>query len=102
MYFANTIIDISSKKELRMIRNYSKLCLSFRINVVLLLLGFAVIFLVSCAVKKDWGKAGTTTDQIERDKIKCTREFLTPGAGGAVRNKTVDRNCMKSLGYKLE
>lgn len=85
-----------------MIRNNSKPCLLFRINVVLLLLGFAAIFFVGCAIKKDWSKAGATVDQIKRDKIKCTREFLTPGAGGAVRNKTVDRNCMHKLGYKLQ
>ncbi len=85
-----------------MTRIYSKPYLSFRSYAVLFLLGFAVITLASCGTKKDWIKTGATADQIERDKIKCTREFLTRGAGGAVRNKTVDRKCMNKLGYRLE
>jgi len=85
-----------------MTRKYSKPYMSFRNYAFLFLLGIAVTFLVSCAANKKWGKSGATTDQIERDKIRCTREFLTPGAGGAVRNKTVDRKCMIKLGYKFE
>ena len=57
--------------------------------------------LTGCA-DRNWTKPGMTSQQLDLDKGRCTREFLTPGAGGAVRNYAVDAECMRNLGYTRE
>jgi len=61
----------------------------------------AAVAFAGCA-SETWSKPGVAADQQEADERRCTREFLTPGAGGAVRNYAVDPDCMRKLGYKLE
>ena len=59
----------------------------------------AAVFLLAGCAPKQWTKEGASAEQVEQDKARCTREFLTPGAGGAVRNKGVEPACMEKLGY---
>lgn len=72
-----------------------------RPGLSLVILVVAAIALVGCGSRK-WVKPGVTADQQATDERRCTREFLTPGAGGAVRNYAVDPDCMRNKGYKLE
>lgn len=64
----------------------------------------ALLGLAACASKVNWTKPGVSEEQLEKDKLACTKEIPKAGGGGSTtpttyRIKVIEPKCMESLGY---
>ncbi len=65
----------------------------------------ALLGLAACASKVEWTKPGASAEQVEKDKLACTKELPKAAGGGAgstpttYRIKVIEPKCMESLGY---
>ena len=63
----------------------------------------ALLGLAACASQVEWSKPGVSAEQLEKDKLACTKEI--PKAGGSAsapttsRIRVVEPKCMEALGY---